>query len=168
MIRRPPRSTLFPYTTLFRSECGMRNVSASVEPGNRASTPALQFRIPHSALRIGCHVSNCHTLAKPLDCPVKYAATIPPADLRDPRGPDGRADRAGRGGVGARRAHGGAVGGRARRARGDGRGGGRGAPAPGNDPAPAPPPRRRPGARPAAPPHRGPRGAPPGATSPPT
>src|SRR5437899_6327879 len=31
MIRRPPRSTLFPYTTLFRS--------------------ALQFRIPHSALR---------------------------------------------------------------------------------------------------------------------
>src|SRR5687767_15439101 len=25
MIRRPPRSTLFPYTTLFRSESGMRN-----------------------------------------------------------------------------------------------------------------------------------------------
>src|SRR3712207_9328247 len=24
MIRRPPRSTLFPYTTLFRSECGMQ------------------------------------------------------------------------------------------------------------------------------------------------
>src|SRR3712207_9095143 len=23
MIRRPPRSTLFPYTTLFRSECGL-------------------------------------------------------------------------------------------------------------------------------------------------
>src|SRR3989475_9599590 len=37
-------------------------------------------------------VSNCHTLANPLDCPVKYAATIAPADLRDPRGPDGRAD----------------------------------------------------------------------------
>src|SRR2546430_7330072 len=37
MIRRPPRSTLFPYTTLFRSpprvrnaECGVRNVRASV------------------------------------------------------------------------------------------------------------------------------------------
>src|SRR3712207_6881623 len=25
MIRRPPRSTLFPYTTLFRSEAGMRH-----------------------------------------------------------------------------------------------------------------------------------------------
>src|SRR2546422_5071356 len=24
MIRRPPRSTLFPYTTLFRSTCGLR------------------------------------------------------------------------------------------------------------------------------------------------
>src|SRR2546428_12467378 len=117
----------------------MRNVSASVEPGNRASTPALQFRIPHSALRIGCHVSNCHTLAKPLDCPVKYAATIPPADLRDPRGPDGRADRAGRGGVGARRAHGGAVGGSARRARGGGRVGGGGARAHWGAPGPAPP-----------------------------
>src|SRR5256885_8812028 len=25
MIRRPPRSTLFPYTTLFRSHCGFRD-----------------------------------------------------------------------------------------------------------------------------------------------
>src|SRR5260370_23775944 len=27
MIRRPPRSTLFPYTTLFRSSCGPRRFS---------------------------------------------------------------------------------------------------------------------------------------------
>src|SRR5258707_11082523 len=27
MIRRPPRSTLFPYTTLFRSNCGTRRSS---------------------------------------------------------------------------------------------------------------------------------------------
>src|SRR6266702_2548881 len=78
-------------------------------------------------------VSNCHTLAKPLDCPVKYAATIPPADLRDPRGPDGRADGPGRGGVGARRAHGGAVGGSARRAGGDGGVGARDARSHGHD-----------------------------------
>src|SRR2546426_6612728 len=26
MIRRPPRSTLFPYTTLFRSPCGLERV----------------------------------------------------------------------------------------------------------------------------------------------
>src|SRR2546422_10974549 len=36
MIRRPPRSTLFPYTTLFRS-CGRRGTrpSASGRPGGR-------------------------------------------------------------------------------------------------------------------------------------
>src|SRR5213594_2949438 len=30
---------------------------------------------PQSPIRNLC-VSNCHTLAKPLDCPVKYAATF--------------------------------------------------------------------------------------------
>src|SRR2546427_1508044 len=30
MIRRPPRSTLFPYTTLFRSESGMKEPLASI------------------------------------------------------------------------------------------------------------------------------------------
>src|SRR5262245_62588367 len=30
MIRRPPRSTLFPYTTLFRSGCGLPNVTRRV------------------------------------------------------------------------------------------------------------------------------------------
>src|SRR2546427_12763132 len=29
MIRRPPRSTLFPYTTLFRSHAGSRNPAAA-------------------------------------------------------------------------------------------------------------------------------------------
>src|SRR2546430_9052505 len=29
MIRRPPRSTLFPYTTLFRSRCGCRSAAMS-------------------------------------------------------------------------------------------------------------------------------------------
>src|SRR3712207_7702006 len=36
MIRRPPRSTLFPYTTLFRSSLGLLKVgpeSAGAEPG---------------------------------------------------------------------------------------------------------------------------------------
>src|SRR3712207_8039056 len=36
MIRRPPRSTLFPYTTLFRS-CSIR-VAASLAPSNTASS----------------------------------------------------------------------------------------------------------------------------------
>src|SRR2546428_8395145 len=40
MIRRPPRSTLFPYTTLFRSAHSSR-----VWPGRGASEPCPQFQI---------------------------------------------------------------------------------------------------------------------------
>src|SRR2546426_4793143 len=36
MIRRPPRSTLFPYTTLFRSRVGADRVVAEVERDQRA------------------------------------------------------------------------------------------------------------------------------------
>src|SRR2546430_12087725 len=32
MIRRPPRSTLFPYTTLFRSLCGRRHHARRTHP----------------------------------------------------------------------------------------------------------------------------------------
>src|SRR2546427_7142276 len=43
MIRRPPRSTLFPYTTLFRSsaDCGARGHGSPVSrlPRNRARRP---------------------------------------------------------------------------------------------------------------------------------
>src|SRR3712207_8405626 len=40
MIRRPPRSTLFPYTTLFRSAfhaCGMRSAACSLMPRTRSN-----------------------------------------------------------------------------------------------------------------------------------
>src|SRR5690348_17666600 len=48
MIRRPPRSTLFPYTTLFRSyDCGM------AQPGNRplgaCSAEAARVEAPQAA-----------------------------------------------------------------------------------------------------------------------
>src|SRR3712207_7751803 len=36
MIRRPPRSTLFPYTTLFRSASGRALILLSVGPGQGA------------------------------------------------------------------------------------------------------------------------------------
>src|SRR2546425_5226644 len=35
MIRRPPRSTLFPYTTLFRSRRGPPDLHPPERPGNR-------------------------------------------------------------------------------------------------------------------------------------
>src|SRR3712207_8843993 len=50
MIRRPPRSTLFPYTTLFRSEA--RHASGLGEPVAQPRADALE-RLVHPPLRVG-------------------------------------------------------------------------------------------------------------------
>src|SRR2546423_8776687 len=50
MIRRPPRSTLFPYTTLFRSHCGRRSVRRS----GRCAGPA-RVRSPRGVDRARRH-----------------------------------------------------------------------------------------------------------------
>src|SRR3712207_8929607 len=42
MIRRPPRSTLFPYTTLFRSPCGTNPCPRSSNSGATARSPSSQ------------------------------------------------------------------------------------------------------------------------------
>src|SRR2546425_5260834 len=49
MIRRPPRSTLFPYTTLFRSQAAVRHRPAlGQEPaGHRAHAVAITHRHRH-------------------------------------------------------------------------------------------------------------------------
>src|SRR5258708_27237761 len=47
MIRRPPRSTLFPYTTLFRSPCGLR-----LEP---AARPGPAHAVEHRSRVAGVH-----------------------------------------------------------------------------------------------------------------
>src|SRR5256886_17105102 len=39
MIRRPPRSTLFPYTTLFRAEASLRAVTARIGVAEAARLP---------------------------------------------------------------------------------------------------------------------------------
>src|SRR5258707_2466276 len=53
MIRRPPRSTLFPYTTLFRSSL---DVESDIEP---PSLPAWQRREQSKSLRgVGGRASN--------------------------------------------------------------------------------------------------------------
>src|SRR5260370_8770276 len=50
MIRRPPRSTLFPYTTLFRSQSGSRVVQRWFEQVRRL-VPASHQRPPGFVLR---------------------------------------------------------------------------------------------------------------------
>src|SRR3712207_7597454 len=51
MIRRPPRSTLFPYTTLFRSDHGERVAHGGV-PGRQHPEPdqLQEARVDHPAL----------------------------------------------------------------------------------------------------------------------
>src|SRR2546422_1181785 len=52
MIRRPPRSTLFPYTTLFRSEHEMQRVLARDALGSEGRDGAQQVRRPPHDLAV--------------------------------------------------------------------------------------------------------------------
>src|SRR5256885_11617555 len=61
MIRRPPRSTLFPYTTLFRSEPGRgRHLFARALPPlrGRGGRGLLFDRVPEARLRSEEHTSE--------------------------------------------------------------------------------------------------------------
>src|SRR5258708_35480077 len=90
MIRRPPRSTLFPYTTLFRSlplavadkTGGIVHVSASVSPGrNRVALTSAGE--DHPVMQLG-------TAAEPLENARRWAAVpalaaISPLDRKSTR-----------------------------------------------------------------------------------
>src|SRR2546425_1504890 len=52
MIRRPPRSTLFPYTTLFRS-CGVRHAELK-GPAPGSHTPHAALHTPYSSSPFPC------------------------------------------------------------------------------------------------------------------
>src|SRR3712207_1129343 len=51
MIRRPPRSTLFPYTTLFRSEA-LGTKTAQSGPKNRQTDPCNRIESPEPSSNI--------------------------------------------------------------------------------------------------------------------
>src|SRR3712207_7847831 len=68
MIRRPPRSTLFPYTTLFRSAGAARRLGGAghaparqADPDPRAATPAGSLRHGGDPRRRGAARSEEHT-----------------------------------------------------------------------------------------------------------
>src|SRR2546429_7213545 len=64
MIRRPPRSTLFPYTTLFRSRGERRRRAAGAERGGHARVPAVHEAdagAPRHGRAGGTHRSEEHT-----------------------------------------------------------------------------------------------------------
>src|SRR4029077_11776306 len=99
MIRRPPRSTLFPYTTLFRSTTASATSSGETEPSNKKLSDFLRCRSEEhtselqSHLNIVCRLllekkislrpyarcwSYTHTTA---ECP-DTSRPIPPQDAR--------------------------------------------------------------------------------------
>src|SRR5256884_4286895 len=65
MIRRPPRSTLFPYTTLFRSLLGRQGITSRLRIGIRKENGKLRAHAwverEGTALEIGrAHVCSSH------------------------------------------------------------------------------------------------------------
>src|SRR5256885_7246006 len=62
MIRRPPRSTLFPYTTLFRSQGKEWAVQAKFHSNFTSASPLVS-----NGTTARC--SNCHVNVKPLTPP---------------------------------------------------------------------------------------------------
>src|SRR2546430_13597191 len=53
MIRRPPRSTLFPYTTLFRSNDGpLELVRAAILAASPHNTQPWLFKVAHSSIEL--------------------------------------------------------------------------------------------------------------------
>src|SRR2546425_9872927 len=83
MIRRPPRSTLFPYTTLFRSLAGV------VHPGNRSQRlPAARRRdrrLPRAHLRKVVPMRRSPGLV-PLALVAMACAHVPPGGGDEPIG----------------------------------------------------------------------------------
>src|SRR2546427_7312978 len=60
MIRRPPRSTLFPYTTLFRSDGIPTTVGAVMDPMGNAFHAVLAAEVPGSTVFVvGCGPIGC-------------------------------------------------------------------------------------------------------------
>src|SRR5256885_8534714 len=65
MIRRPPRSTLFPYTTLFRSPLAMRHVQGFGLSPWRADWPNVQLTGNMSAARASRSEEHTSELQSP-------------------------------------------------------------------------------------------------------
>src|SRR2546426_9058146 len=61
MIRRPPRSTLFPYTTLFRSACSTEAFHCLTSGSRRSGTKPNRRTVENGAFRA---LPYCETLSR--------------------------------------------------------------------------------------------------------
>src|SRR2546430_16068356 len=97
MIRRPPRSTLFPYTTLFRSHVGQRLPDRRLEPGvcggggpDRAAGHARGRPPPPLPLPLEGLVMAIRTETLPRRPVAARKPRSPPARTRNPLAPIAR------------------------------------------------------------------------------
>src|SRR2546429_9803403 len=104
MIRRPPRSTLFPYTTLFRSKIGDADFAGAIEhyvgglevamndaafvsrrqPGANLACDfrSLVRREPPDAAHHGSEVLTVHVFHRQEQCAVRFANITNAANVR--------------------------------------------------------------------------------------
>src|SRR6202030_4862437 len=66
MIRRPPRSTLFPYTTLFRSVPSGAHLPSSAHPSAGKERHACRWSVPRSEEHTSELQSPCNLVCRPL------------------------------------------------------------------------------------------------------
>src|SRR2546425_5775744 len=78
MIRRPPRSTLFPYTTLFRSISSMPPEEATVKSLGLGAADfiAKPFRVRELLARVKAHIRTAQELALARDEAQSRAAIV--------------------------------------------------------------------------------------------
>src|SRR5256885_3572927 len=76
MIRRPPRSTLFPYTTLFRSEvsCGHRSPGISLQNERAIPADEQQLKTDRKSTRLN---SSHLVISYAVFCLKKKTITVP-------------------------------------------------------------------------------------------
>src|SRR6266702_6876490 len=82
MIRRPPRSTLFPYTTLFRSPAGCCHVSAT--PVDSGAAPSERSEEHTSELQSRGHLV-CRLLLEKKKTPHPIPTHLKETEHRPPR-----------------------------------------------------------------------------------
>src|SRR5438876_8511881 len=84
MIRRPPRSTLFPYTTLFRSRLGGRRRGLP-HPRSPGPAPPSRFRRGRRQDRKSTRLNSSHpSISYAVFClkkKTKYSTDVPPPPL---------------------------------------------------------------------------------------
>src|SRR5438552_13875243 len=88
MIRRPPRSTLFPYTTLFRSPCFRRKASvAGAKPkvdegrGSQYGNAALQRQsFDEPSFGVSCRGDHTSTSCLRAKCRIGFESRAIPKD----------------------------------------------------------------------------------------